>query len=118
MSFLHLAQVVTQQPPDDIMTLIHDALANHGWVVAGIAAVVLIVPMILRAFKINVPFLDTVLGVLLQLLREVERKQEADKKAREAETAAKAVPPQGVAAVADVVPIDALVKKDKKDAKI
>ncbi len=108
MIFLALIQVVAA-PPDDVAQLLHDALANHGWIVAGVCAVLLIAPMVLKAFNVNVPFLDTILGVLVKILRDVETKQEAAKAKANAEA-------PGIAAVGNVVGIDELANKDKKNA--
>ncbi len=64
MNFL-LAQTV-DVPPDAIAAL-SEALASHSYIVAAVVAVLVLAPLLLKAFKVNVPFLDPILSVLLKV---------------------------------------------------
>lgn len=91
---------------DDAQKLVGDALAAHttvAYVVAALAACLFLLPIVLKARGITVPFLDPIMEGLIQLLKGLikavpaptpeELKAKADETAKE----------PGVAGVAKVV---------------
>ena len=93
---------------DDAVALIQDALANHGYVVAAIAAVIFLVPLVLKAFGKSIPVLDPILEVALSVLRAFSKPKDA----------AKLVPPEeaakqeGLAAVVEIKPLSIVKPQD------
>ena len=75
MTFLLAAML--QAVSDDALQLIHDAIANHGYLVAGLAAVLFLVPVVAKAFGKEIPFLDPVLKVALGVLKTFNKPKES-----------------------------------------
>lgn len=93
-----LAQV--DVPPDALQTLT-DALGMHstlGYVVAGVLAVLILLPLLLKALGKNVPILDAVIVFLFGLLKSLVKKREVE--VVKAEVEEKGV--DGVAQVHDI----------------
>ncbi len=69
-----LAQV---DPSDSLVKVLQDALAAHstvGYVVAGLLAVCILVPIVLKALGKSVPLLDTALNLLSAVLKGLQKK--------------------------------------------
>ncbi len=93
---------------DELSQLLHDALANHAWVVAGLAGVLILVPLVLSAVGVKVPLLDPLLEVLTKVLASFSKKP--------APPAPAPVDPAAQPGVTNVVEIKSLGEADKKDA--
>ncbi len=59
---------------DDAVLALQDSLAAHSYIVAACIAVLILAPLILKAFKVNVPLLDPLLGVLLGVAKSFAKK--------------------------------------------
>lgn len=62
---------VLQAADPDLLTMLQDALAMHstvGYVLAGVVALLFLVPIILKALGKNVPLLDPVLKILTAIV--------------------------------------------------
>lgn len=116
MKNLFILDAILQVSNDAVQTL-HDALAAQstaGWIVAGVAAVVIILPLVLKALGKSVPLLDTLLDVVLSVAKSfVKPKDPVDVNGTPEQKAAEAAQP-GVKAVGDVVDINSLKKPDGK----
>ncbi len=93
-----LAQTV--DVPPDVLSALLDALANRSWIVAAIVGVLLLVPIVLKAFKVNVPLLDPIVEILLKVVKSFAKKPAAPSEP--------AKPAEGVDEVAEVHDINEL----------
>lgn len=58
-------------PDPDLLSMLQDALAMHstlGYVLAGVVAVLFLVPIVLKALGKSVPLLDPVLKILTAIV--------------------------------------------------
>ena len=55
--------------PDDVLVALTDALTSQSYIVAGLVAVLILAPLLLKAFGVKVPFLDTIVKVLLAVAK-------------------------------------------------
>ncbi len=53
----------------DAAQLLHDSIANHGYLVAALAAVLVLVPIVLKAFGKSLPFVDGLLEAAVGALK-------------------------------------------------
>lgn len=61
-----------EPPPEDMLRLLQDFLALHttlGYVLGGLVALLILVPLVLKALGKNVPLLDTGVSFLLGILK-------------------------------------------------
>lgn len=87
----------------DFFQVLQDYLAASQWVPASIVAVLIIVPLILKALGKKVPVLDPIIQVAFELLQKMAPKKDPAKVATPAEQ-------PGVEKVAKIVPIEELKK--------
>lgn len=90
---------------DDAAQLIHDAIAQHstaGYVVAGLAAVLFLVPLVLKALGRSIPFLDPIIEVAISVLKSFATAKKPTPEEIAAAKAEQAAEP-GVEKVANVV---------------
>lgn len=77
--------------PPDLLQTVSDALGMHttaGYVIAGLLAVLILLPLVLKALGKNIPLLDAGVSFLLGVLKSLVKKREAEVvKADEAEKA-------------------------------
>ncbi len=99
----------------DVITTIHDALASHataGYIVAGIAAVALLVPIVLKALGKSIPLVDVAIDLVLNVAKSfLPKPKPADVAGTPEQKAAEAAQP-GTKVVGDVTNISDF-KKDK-----
>lgn len=103
MNYPVYAVALLQAVSDDAAQLLHDALAmgdTTGYIIAAIAALMLIVPIVLKALGKKVPVLDPILGFLLKVLRGFTRAPEPAK--QEEPTKAESAATKGLDGVVDV----------------
>lgn len=79
----------------DLNQIINDAAQGHDWLVLAIAAVLLIVPVVMKALGKKVPIVDTILDLGLKVLPLLKKKP--------VEPPADPSQPQGIAKVVEVV---------------
>ncbi len=87
----------------DLFQTLQDYLAASQWVPASVVAVLILVPLVLKALGKSVPVLDPIMQVAFDLLKKLAPKKDP----------VKVVPPAeqpGVEKVAKVVPIEELKK--------
>ena len=68
---LPCAVLVATDVPPDLLQMVQDALAMHstlGYVLAGVAVVLFLVPIILKALGKSVPLLDPILKIVTMVL--------------------------------------------------
>lgn len=82
----------------DASQLLHDAIANHGWVIAACAGLIILVPLVLKALGKNIPGVDLVLDVAVGLLKSFSKKPAPAPAPTEEQKAAEA----GVTNVVDI----------------
>ena len=70
---VYLTEVASEVLPDPAHALLNEALAGGNYWIAGAVAVVILVPLILKALGKRVPILDTVLAAALVILKGLSR---------------------------------------------
>ncbi len=74
---MNLPFAQTVDVPPDALSALTDALAQHSWVVAACVAVLILAPLLLKAFNVKVPFLDPIVNVLLGIAKSFGKPKEA-----------------------------------------
>ncbi len=99
-----LAQIAPAAPlevPPDAISALTDALNTSSFVVAACVAVLILAPLLLKAFGVKVPFLDPIVVVLLSVAKSFN-------KPKEAAASVPAKPVEGVGNIAEVHDINEL----------
>jgi hypothetical protein len=107
---MKLALLALLTASDDASQLVHDAIANHGYIVAALAGLIVLVPIVLKALGKDIPFLDGVLEVVVGVLKSFNKPKDAAAAIPPAPPAEVAKEP-GVEKVASVTNITDLGKK-------
>lgn len=101
----------------DVIATVRDALAAHataGYIVAGVAVVILLIPIVLKAFGKNIPLVDLALDMVLTVAKSfIPKPKPVDVVGTPEQKAAEAAQP-GAKAVGDVVDINSLKKDGDK----
>lgn len=77
---------VLQAADPDLLTMLQDALAMHstvGYVLAGVVALLFLVPIVLKALGKNVPLLDPVLKILTAIVARLVKGKTVEAQAEE-----------------------------------
>ncbi len=99
--FAQFAPAAPLEVPPDALSALTDALSTGSWIVAACVAVLILAPLILKAFGVKVPFLDPIVLVLLSVAKSFS-------KPKEAAASVPAKPAEGVGDVAQVHDINEL----------
>ncbi len=65
----------------ELTQILQDALGQHtttGYVLAAVVALCILVPLVLKAMGKNIPFLDTLVNVIVMVLRGAVKKPEPE----------------------------------------
>ncbi len=74
---MKLFALAVEAVPDSLTQVLQDALAMHstaGYVIAGVLALCILVPLVLKALGKSVPLLDPALAILSSILKGLVKK--------------------------------------------